>query len=54
MEQKYTFEDRKPTYSVNFQNKPSHEQVLFIYRNALNDFIHKNILEQLQNTESDI
>jgi hypothetical protein len=45
MEPKY-HEERKQTYTVSFQNAPSHEQVLFMYRNALNDFIHQNVLEQ--------
>lgn len=42
MEHKYTLAERKQTYSVHFQNTPSAEQVLYIYRNALNDFIKKS------------
>ncbi len=40
------------TYSVHFQNKPTFEQISIIYRNIVNDILHKEVLEQLENTKS--
>lgn len=52
MEQEFTFvEDSNQTYTVHFQNKLSYEQILILYRNGLNDFIHKKVLEDNQNKE---
>ncbi|MFD2446580.1 hypothetical protein ACFSO7_21815 [Bacillus sp. CGMCC 1.16607] len=54
MEQNSTIKGKKQSFSVHFQNTPSAEQLFFIYRNALNDVIHKKVLEQIQNTNNNI
>jgi hypothetical protein len=52
MEHKVT-KEKKQAYSVHFQNAPSHEQVLFLYRNALNDYIHLKVQEHLEDSKSE-